>query len=343
MGNDRMKPCADPKVCGVQNHYDGTVCRARGGASSGLTRLAGQNGVKPSVSLGGPQSNRVNIRDSETRRSGHTFAHIEPDEESDEFGVGVHDFEADRNGNWMISTPASPLEHAARSDEVFDNMDSEDYKSFLRKEYPSSDLRFNDRGMITIKTSQKADDFQGDITTESVNERFLEQNGQMLRDAESGKLDERAAEYAANLDKMRESHERSTYIGDQVPSHAEASEYEDANDDFTRSLKDIGVRADYVRKAGGSSTVWLSRTDENGEKQTTSVPYFKGELLDPKPGVQEVVSAVFGDRDYLDESPRDVSEKDAKEIRSHYEGLSRVLGEHMDSVRETWQEHDHDW
>ena len=159
MSNDGMRPCADPKVCGVQNHYDGTVCRARGGdRSSDLTRLAGQGGVKPSVSLGRAQGNRVNIRDSETKRSGHTFAHIEPDDESDELGVGVHDFEADRNGNWAISTPASSLEHAARSDEVFDDMDADDYKSFLRKEYPSANLHFNDRGMVTVKTSQKAED-----------------------------------------------------------------------------------------------------------------------------------------------------------------------------------------
>lgn len=348
MSNDRMRPCADPKVCGVQNHYDGTVCRARGGGLAGAHKLApskdGKGGVKPSVSIGGSQGKpEVNIRDSETKRSGHTFAHIEPDDESDELGVGVHDFEADRNGNWAISTPASSLEHAARSDEVFDDMDADDYKSFLRKEYPSANLHFNDRGMVTVKTSQKAEDFQGDITVESVNERFLEQNGQMLRDADSGKLDERAAEHAANLNEKREEYGRSTYIANPVPSHAVESEYEDANDDFTKSLQDVGVRAHHVRKGGGSSTVWLSRTDESGEEQTVVVPYHKGSELDPEPGVQEVVSAVLSDRDYLDSAPGDVSKKDASEIRSHFAGLNRVLGEHMDSVHESWQERDHDW
>ena len=53
-----MTPCYNPKVCGVQNHRDGTICRASAdGAGYGRERkLApgtdGKGGVKPTVSIG---------------------------------------------------------------------------------------------------------------------------------------------------------------------------------------------------------------------------------------------------------------------------------------------------
>ena len=136
MSNDGMRPCAEPKVCGVQNHYDGTVCRARGGdRSSDLTRLAGQGGVKPSVSLGRAQGNRVNIRDSENRGAVTRSRTSSRTTRATSLALACMTSRQTAMATGRSLRRAVP-EHAARSDEVFDDMDADDYKSFFRKDNP---------------------------------------------------------------------------------------------------------------------------------------------------------------------------------------------------------------
>ena len=109
-------------------------------------------------------------------------------------------------------------------------------------------------------------------------------------------------------------------------------------------LQDVGVHARRVRKGGGSSTVWLSRTDESGEEREPSV-CTAARLQNWDPGAGRArgrLRRTLGSR-----LPGQCSGRCEQEgclgIRSHFAGLNRVLGEHMDSVHESWQERDHDW
>lgn len=390
MSDKGMRPCADPSICGVQNHRDGTFCRARGGGIHGLARRSrklapqkGEGGVRPSVSLGGGGP-KINIEDSQQHPSGHTFADIEPEGVSDDADVGMHRFEADEHGNWTAKTRVGGLNFSERSDDVRSRMTRGEYEGFLREQYPNAEMEFGDAGGDAfIETRQNADDVQGDLTADHVSATFVDENQQMLDDIESGDIDDHAVEYASGLDekwrydnnvdvdavggayrdKMRRESKKPR------PDDAAEAEYEDTNDNFTKSLQNAGIRAHYERQKetsyGNLSRVWLSRVDENGEEQSVSVSYTKGVALDPNPNPQEVVSALLNDEDYRGQAhhvisreeeraaedtgylpkelhPDAITWKEDEEIRVSTEGLNRVLGDHYDDVRTAWED-EHDW
>ena len=330
MSNGKMKPCADPSVCGVQNHYDGTLCRARGGGLAGLPgksrKLApgAKDGVKATVSLGGStEKGKVDMPESEhDESSGWTFAEVD----AADFGkadVEPHDFEADSEGNWSAETQINSLAYSYLSGEAMDAIPEGAYEEFLQARYPESDIGIDSFGDVQVHTNEE--DADGVINPDRVNAKFRETHKRLLDDIENDRIDYALVEHGQkqeeeeerqNVDEVIEKFEEELEETINAPVSDTAVEAPIKNPDggLGRTISEAGIKTHYdfegedpdSKGYANKYMLWLSRTDENGEEKSLGFPMSRGVALSPEPNAEEAVSAILSDENYqefMDEAP----------------------------------------
>lgn len=334
MSNGKMTPCADPSVCGVQNHYDGTLCRAQGGGLAGLPgksrKLApgadGKGGVKPTVSIGSSAgANRVEVSGGDyDESSGWTFAEVD----AADFGkadVEPHDFEADGEGNWGAETQVNSLAYSYLSGEAMDAIPEDAYEEFLQARYPESDIGIDDFGDVQVNTHENTEDYSGALTDDHVNEKFKETHKRLLDDIENGEIDSKLIEHGEEMEEQEEKQnvddvveqfdtELEETVNSPVSDEATEAPIKNPNTGLGRTISEAGITTSYDfmgpdEESGGNANkymTWLSRTDENGEEKSVGFPMSRGIALHPEPTAEEAVSAILSDEQYkefMDEAP----------------------------------------